>query len=72
MILVHEGCTVYDLFCHAIEAGGCTIHSFSFVYIILRGEREREGSRNRAHQAEPELGQAGTGPVLYSMEDKYG
>ncbi len=72
MILVHERFTVKDLFCPAIRAGGCTIHSFSFVYIILRGEREREGSRNRVDQAEPELGQAGTGPVLYSMDDKSG
>jgi hypothetical protein len=28
--------------CHAIESGGSAIHSLSFVYIILKGERERE------------------------------
>jgi hypothetical protein len=42
-------CIVYDPFYHAKEAGGPEIHSFSFVFSILRGEREMEGSRGWAY-----------------------
>ncbi len=59
---VHKDCVVYDPFCHAVEADGLAIHSFSFVYSIPRGKREREGSHG---QAEPELDLARTRPELH-------
>jgi hypothetical protein len=65
---------VYDPFCHTVEASGPAIHILSFIYSILRGQRENNLGRARTgpsrNQAKSKQVWSGTRAVLCHMADQ--